>query len=120
MPVADDRGNQIALRRRIDRDRGGGVRLARIRREAPALVRRPLLVAERLEALFQIAIELLVKFVGFDLQRFFVRAVAAADDVLAQREEELAQAVLAPLRLDELERRVAELIRRAAGERRAF
>ena len=47
------------------------------------------------------------------LERFFVGARAAADGALAQREEELPDAVLAPARFDELVERVAEVVDQA-------
>ena len=48
-------------------------RLLRIRREVAAVVGRPLLVAERLEALLEIAVELLIPFVGVHVERFLER-----------------------------------------------
>ena len=97
------------------------MRLAALRREVAAVVLRPLLVAERLEAVLQVLVELLVELVGLELERFLVGAVAAADDALAQREEELPQPFLAPPRLDELERRVTEVVGQASvDERRAL
>ena len=44
---------------------------------------------------------------------FLEGVVAAADDALAQREDELADALLAPARLDELERGVPEVVDQA-------
>ena len=80
-----------------------------------AVVGRPLLVAERLEALLQVALERLIELVRRHPERFFVGVLAAADDALAQREQELADAFLAEPRLDELEDRVAEVVDRGAG-----
>ena len=45
---------------------------ARIGREVAAVVDRPLLVAERLEAILQVLLELLVELVGLDAERFLV------------------------------------------------
>ncbi len=108
--VAGHDGDEIARRRRLDRDRARVVRPFRIGGEILAVVGRPLLVAERLESIFQIFLELLVELARGHLERFFVRARAAADGALAQREEELPDAVLAPARFDELVERVAEVI----------
>ena len=111
LPVID--GDEVARRRRLDRDRARVVRLLGIGREVLAVVGRPLLVAERLEAVFQIFLELLVELARRHLERFFVRARPAADGALAQREEELPDAVLAPARFDELVERVAEVVDQA-------
>ena len=82
-----------------------------------AVVGRAFLVAERLEAILQVLVELLVELVRLELERFLVRAVAAADDALAQGEEELPQTFLPPLRLDELEGGVSQVVRQpAVGE----
>ena len=83
--------------------------------EVAAVVGRPLLVAERLEAILQVALEVLIELVLLHLERFFVGVLAAADDALAQREQELPDAFLAALRLDELEHRVSEVVDRAAA-----
>ena len=88
-------------------------RLLRVGREVAAVVGRPLLVAERLEALLEVAVELLIPFVRVHVERFLERVVAAADDALAQREDELPDAFLAPARFDELERGVAEVVDQA-------
>jgi hypothetical protein len=82
---------------RLDRDHRDVFGLAALRAQVAAVVLRPLLVAERLEAVLQVLVELLVELVGLQLEGFLVGAVAAADDALAQREEELAQPLLAPL-----------------------
>ena len=111
--VARHHGDEIARRRRLDRDRARVVGFFRVRRQVLAVVGRPLLVAERLEAVFQIFLELLVELARRHLERFFVRARAAADGALAQREEELPHAVLAPARFDELVERVAEVVDQA-------
>ena len=92
-----------------------GVR-SRGRHHAPPVVRRPLLVAERLEPFLHVAIELVVELLAVELQRLAVR-IARAQDALAQREQELPQPFLAPPRLDELERRVAHRIGQPAGQR---
>ncbi len=89
-------------------------RLVALGREVAAVVGGPFLVAERLEPVLQVLVELLVELLGPEPEGFLVRALAAADDVLAQGEEELAQALLAPARLDELEGRVAQVVRQAA------
>ena len=86
-----------------------------------AVVARPLLVAEGLEALLQPLLEGLVELLGLDAEGLLVDVVdAAADDVLAQGVEELADALLAVARLDELEGGVAEVVdergRREASE----
>ncbi len=86
------------------------VGLLLVGREIAAVVGRTLLVAERLEAFLQVALEVLVELVLLHLQRFFVSVLAAADDALAQREHELADAFLAELGLDELEHRVTEVV----------
>ena len=67
-------------RRRLDREhrRRTCVRSG-LGREVAAVVGRPLLVAERLEPLLQVAIELLVELLRLELERFFVGALAAAD-----------------------------------------
>jgi hypothetical protein len=77
------------------------------------VVGRPLLVAERLEAVLQVALEVLVELVLLHPQRFLVRVLAAADDALAQREQELADAFLAELRFDVFEHRVTEVVDQA-------
>ena len=55
-------------------------RLAALGREVAAVVGRPLLVAERLEAILQVLLELLVELFRLEAERFFVGALAAADD----------------------------------------
>ena len=79
-----------------------------------AVVGRTLLVAERLEAILEVLLELLVELLGLQPEGFLVRALAAANDGLAQREQELPQPFLAPFRLDELERRVPEVVGQTA------
>ena len=99
------------------------MRLLLVRRQVAPVVGRPLLVAERLEAVLQILLEVLIELVLLHPQRFFVGVLAAADDALAQREQELADAFLAELRLDELEHRVTEVVdeaRRPAAAAVAF
>ncbi len=86
------------------------LRAALVRREVAAVVERTLLVAERLEAILQVLLELLIELVRLDAERFLEGVVAAADDALAQREDELADAFLAPLRFHELEGGVAEVV----------
>ena len=86
------------------------MRFLRVRRQVAAVVGRPFLVAERLEPIFQVALERLVELVALHPQRFFVGVLAAADHALAQREHELPDAFLAELRFDELEHRVAEVV----------
>ena len=115
--IAAHRRDQIARRRRLDRQHVAVAALLRARREIASVVGRALLVAERLEALLQVAIELLIPFVRVDVEGFLERVVAAADDALAQREHELPHAFLAPARLDELERGVTEVVNqpRVAG-----
>ena len=108
--VAGHAGDQIARGRRFDRQHVGELALARIGRQVAAVVGRPLLVAERLEALLQVAIELLVPFLGRDLERFLVGVVAAADHRTTQREDVGAHAFLAPFRFHELERGVTEVV----------
>ena len=111
-------GHQVAGGRRLDRDDARRTAsCSRFGREVAAVVGRPLLVAERLEAILQVLLELLVELVGLEPERFLVGALAAADDALAQREEELAHAFLAPLRLDELEGGVAEVVDAGGGRR---
>ena len=102
--------HQIARGRRRDREGVGVIGLLAVRREIAAVVGRPLLVAERLEPILQIALEGLIELVLLHAERFFVRVLAAADDALAQREQELADAFLPVLRLDELEDRVTEVV----------
>ena len=94
-------------------ERLGEVGPLAVGREVAAVVGRALLVAERLEAILQVAVERLIELVLVHPQRFFVRILAAADDALAQREQELPDAFLAELRLDELEDRVAEVVDQA-------
>ena len=89
------------------------MRLLLIGCEVATVVGRTLLVAERLEAFLQVALERLVELVRLHLERLFVRVLTAADDALAQREEELPDAFLAVLRLDELEHGVAEVVDKA-------
>ena len=86
-------------------------RAFRVRRQIAAVVGRALLVAERLEPLLEVPIEGGVEFVRLHLERFFVRVFAAADHALPEREHELPDAFLAPLLLDELEQRVAQVVR---------
>ena len=112
-PVADHRGHQVARRRRLDREHRGVLRLLGVGRQVAPVVGRTFLVAERLEAILQVLLELLVELFGLELKGLFVRVFAAADDALAQREHELPDAFLAPLRLDELEHRVPEVVDQA-------
>ncbi len=63
----------------IESDRRRSRVRSRVGREVAPVVGRPLLVAERLEPLLQVAIELLVEVLGLELQRFLVGALAAAD-----------------------------------------
>ena len=121
LPVAGGDGHQVAGRGGLDRDDHDVGRLAALGREVAAVVGRTLLVAERLEPILQVLVELLVELLGLEPERFFVGALAAADDGLAQREEELPQPFLAPPRFDELERRVAEVVGEpAVGELHAL
>jgi replicative superfamily II helicase len=113
LAVAGDHGNEVARRRRLGGERVAERALLRVGRQVAAVVGRPLLVAERLEAVLQVLVELLVELVGLQLERFLVGAVAAADDALAEREEELAQPLLAPPRFDELEHRMTEVVDQA-------
>src|SRR5204862_6078303 len=76
LAVAARDGDEIARRRRLRRQGLNEGRLLRIRREIAAVVRRPLLVPERLEALLQVLVELLVELLTFDLERFFLRILA--------------------------------------------
>ena len=117
LPVAGRDGHQVAGGGGLDRDDHGVRRLAALRREVAAVVGRALLVAERLEPILQVLLELLVELLGLQPERFFVGALAAADDRLAQREQELPQPFLAPARFDELERRVTEVVGQAAVRR---
>ena len=114
----DDR-DQIAGRRRRDRERFGVLGLLGVGSEVAAVVGRPLLVAERLEAVLDVAIEGLVELFRFHPEGFFVGVFAAADDALAQREQELADPFLAESRLDELEDRVAQVVDQPGGALRA-
>ena len=93
----------------MDNASANGVLLA-VGRQIAAVVGRPLLVAERLEPLLQIAVEGLIEFLRRHLERFFVGVFAAADDALPEREHELPDAFLAPLRLDELEQGVSQVV----------
>ncbi len=88
----------------------GVLGLLLVRREVAAVVGRTFLVAERLEAFLQVALERLIEFIRRHLEGFFVGVLAAADDALAQREQELADALLAVLGFDELEHRVPEVV----------
>ena len=81
-----------------------------VRREVAPVVGRPFLVAERLEAVLQVPVELLIELLGLHLERLLVGALAAADRALAQREQELPDALLARPRLDELEGRVPQVV----------
>ena len=65
-PVAGDDGQQVARGRRLDGVGVGEACLLRIGREVAAVVRRPLLVAERLEAVLQVLVELLVELLRRD------------------------------------------------------
>ena len=96
-------------------DRACVVGFLGVRRQVLTVVGRPLLVAERLETILEIFLELLVELARRHLERFFVRTRAAADRALAQREEELPHAVLAPARFDEFVERVAEVIDQAGA-----
>ncbi len=113
LAVDGHRRDQIAGRRRRNRERLGEMRLLLVRREVASVVGRALLVAERLEAILQVALEALVELVPLHLQRFFVRVFAAADDALAEREHELPDAFLPELRLDELEHGVTQVVDQA-------
>ena len=115
-------GNQLARGRRLCGIHVCVSRLLRVRRKIATVVRRPLLVAERLEAILQVLLELLIELLRLQPQGFLVRIVTAADDALAEREEELAKAFLPPARLDELEHGVPEVVDhpRAAGIAVAF
>jgi hypothetical protein len=110
LAIADHRGNQIARGRRLDREDRGVFRLLRIGCEVAAVIGRPFLVAERLEAILQVLFELLIELLGLEFERLFIGILAAADHALAQGEEELSQSFLPPLRLDELEDGMAEVV----------
>ena len=112
-PVAGGNREDITGRRRFHRIGVGEPRLARIRREVAPVVRRALLVAEGLEPIFQVLVELLVELLRRDAERFHVGVLAAADHRLAQREQVLAQPFLAPPGLDELEHGMAEVVDQA-------
>ncbi len=115
LAVERHHGQQVAGRRRGDRDGFDVLRLLFVGRQVAPVVGGALLVAERLEALLQVALEGLVELVLLHLERFFVRVFTAADHALAQREDELPDAFLAELRLDELEHRVAEVVGHETG-----
>ena len=67
--VAGHRGDQVARRRRLDRTARSRTRVfCGIGREVAAVVGRPLLVAERLEAVLQVLLELLVELLGVELE----------------------------------------------------
>ena len=85
--VAGEDRQQVAGGRRLCGVDAAIRRLLRIRSEVAAVVGRPLLVAERLEAILQVLVELLIEFVSGDLEGLFVRVLTAADHRLAQREE---------------------------------
>src|SRR5207244_2804155 len=70
LAVDGDRRDEIARGRRRDRQRFGERGLLLVRREVAAVVGRALLVAERLEALLQIALERLVELVLLQPQTF--------------------------------------------------
>ena len=57
-----------------------------------------------------VAFEREVELLSRDVERVLVDIAAAADDCLAQREEELPDTLLAPPILDELERRVTQVV----------
>ena len=121
LAVAGDDGNEVARRRRLGGERVGERALLGVGRQVAAVVRRPLLVAERLEAVLQVLLELLVEVLGIDLEGFLVGVVAAADHRLAEREEVLAQPLLAPLGFHELEDRMAQVVDHArAAEAAVF
>ena len=73
-PVADDHGEHVAARRRLDGQHRDVVRAVAVRDDVAAVVRRPLLVAERLEPFLHVAIELIVEVLRVDLQRLSVGA----------------------------------------------
>ena len=87
------------------------MRLLRVGGEVLPVVARPLLVAERLEALLQPLVVGLVELVGLDPEGLLVDVLhPAAHDVLAERVEELADAFLAVAGGDVLEGGVAEVV----------
>src|SRR5258708_30967728 len=85
------------------------MRLFLVGREVAAVVGRPLLVAERLEPILQVAFERLVEFVRLHSERLFVGVLAAADHAFAQREQELPKAFVAEFRFYEFLQRVTEV-----------
>ncbi len=109
-PIAGEDRQQVAGGRRLRGVDAAVRRLLRIRSEVAAIVGRPLLVAERLEAILEVLVELLIEFVGGDLERLLVGVLAAPNHRLAQREEVAAETVFAPLGFDELEDRVAQVV----------
>ncbi len=117
-----------AVRGHDRRDLAGGARregvglrevgLLGVRREVAAEVVGPLAVAERLEALLQPLVEGGVELLGGGAEGLLVELLGpAAQQPLAQRVEELADALLAVARLDELEAGVAHVVDEAPGER---
>ncbi len=85
-------------------------RLLGVRREVAAVVHRPLLVAERLEPVLEVLLELLIELVRLQLERFVERAAGTADHALPEREEELPNPFLAPPGFHEFEGRVAQVV----------
>ena len=113
LAVAEHGGQQVARGRWLDGQQRREPGLARVGREVAPVVGRPFLVAERLEPVLHVRVELLVELVGRDAQRLLEGALAAADGGLAQREQELADALLAPALLDELEGCVPQVVDQA-------
>ena len=108
--VARHAGHQVAGRGGLDRENRRVPGLLGSRREVPAVIGRALLVPEGLEAVLQVLLELLVELLRRDLEGLLVGIVPAADDALPQGEQELPDALLAPLRFHELEGCVAEVV----------
>ncbi len=110
LAVPGDGRNEVARRRRLDGNDRRVFRLLRVGAQVASVVGGALLVAERLEPILQVLLELLIEFLGLQLERLFVGILAPANDALAQGEQELAQPLLTPLRLDELEDGVSKVV----------
>ena len=115
--VAGVDGDQLARRARHEREDLGEGRLLLVRRQARPVVVGALLVAVGLEALLEPLVEGLVELAGRAAEGLLVDVVhAAAQHVLAQRVEELADALLAVAVLHELEGGVAHVVDEPAAE----
>ena len=110
LAVEGDGRNHLAGGRRFNRDHDRIPGAKRIRRQVPAVVRRALLFAERLEPLVEILLELVVEVFRRQVEHFIVDIPAAGDGAAPQPEHEAPDAVVAPAALDELEHRMPQVV----------